>query len=824
VSNAAAGAAAGSAAAGAAAAAAGAGAAAAGAGITTREPELLTHEMSPGTYNYYADDDYSDDDPYGHFDDGEFDDYDRRGAMFDPDGGSPGLRKKKIWRRVRRACYVAVALMFVGPAVAFAWGYAVWNPERPEQVAAQQSQTIDIKFANGQELTRIAPDNGQRTMIHNVSRDGSEDVSKAVVDATLAAEDPTFYTNPGIDFQGILRAIWSQLTRADDSGGSTVTQEYIKLSTGADQHTYLRKFKEIVLAVKMTNQQPKDEILKAYLNTAYYGRGANGIFAAAEAYFGKTPKDLNPSEAAVLAGMVQRPTTNDPATHPDQGLSRWTYVADNMAKFNFISPQQRSTMQLPKTRGPDEWRHTTDNITGSQYLIRQQVLKELEGKGYSQDVLARGGYTITTTIDPNAQQAAEQAVAKYLDGQPQNLKTSLVAVDPKSGGVKAYYGGKEVGGFDYADDPQSPGSSFKPFVALAGLEQNPPMGIGETYDGGSPQTIAGSVFANDPSVHCDDPKNCGVREAMTKSVNTVFVNMAVKFQTQNVQKAAWQAGIAKKDAQGQPTLQDPNGVVEAGIALGQYPVRPVDMAGAYATFANEGMQITPHFVVEISNYQGKQSFVNAQENQPKPAFSPDPVQSRNVADNVTQTMLDVAEHAQVTLAGNRPVASKSGTNQYGNGASPENANAWYVGYTPQITTAVAMLADDHGNPAPLKGNVRGAKNVNLYGSTLSGPIWRDFMNAYLTNQPVMPFPKPVPIGQFELKPPPPPPPPPSSEVPSPTSLPPSRNPTETSGGLLPSRSTTRTSRPGSSCGLLGCTDGGSTGSGQTTGAPPTPTG
>lgn len=795
------------------AAAAGMGAmGASGAAGATREPELLTHEMSAGGYNYYAPEGYSDDE----YDDGE---YDAPEDFFDPeedeeDDGT--ARKRRTWRRVRRSCYVAAALMFLGPAVAFAVGYAMWNPESPEQVAAQQAQTIDLKYSDGQELTRIVPANGQLTMIHNAARDGSGDVSKAMVDATVAAEDPTFYTNAGIDFQGIMRAVWAQLTGADNSGGSTVTQEYIKLSTQQDQHTYSRKFKEIVLAVKMTKEQSKDAILLAYLNTAYYGRGANGIYAASQAFFGKTPNQLNDSEAAVLAGMVQAPTDNDPAINPNQGRSRWTYVADNLLKYHLVSGEERAAMQLPQTRGPDDWRKGTENLSSAQYQIRQQVLSELAKDGYDQSTLARGGYTVTTTIDQNAQNEAQQAVAKDMAGLPTNIKPSIVVVDPKTGQVKAYWGGNDVGGYDFANAPQSPGSSFKPFVVAAGLEQNPPAGIGQTYDGSSPQVIAGSKFSNNPGVVCDDPQHCGVREAMTKSVNTVFVNMAAQFQTQNVRNAAIQAGIPATDSNGQPTLQSPDGAVQAGIALGQYYVRPIDMAGAYSTFANEGMRIPPHFVQSISNYQGVQNFEKTSDAYaPKPAFSTDPTQSKNIADNVTETMMGVAQHSNRLLANNRPVASKSGTNQYGNGSSPENANAWYVGYTPQITTAVAMLAENNNVPAPLKDK----NGANLYGATVSGKIWQDFMNAYLAHVPIVQFPKAVPIGQYDLLPPPPPPAPSTSDTPS-NSLPPTTQDTTTDS--QPMGSTTR-SRPGGggNCGLLGCSSGGGGGPASGGGTPPT---
>lgn len=643
--------------------------------------------------------------------------------------------------------------------VAFGIGYVMWDVQSPESVAQATAQTIVIKYADNSELTRIVPGSGNRTMIGDVTRE----VSRPMRDATLAAEDPTFYQNPGFDVTGIFRAVWGQLTGSDSGGGSTLTQQYIKLSTGNDQRTYLRKFKEIVLAFKMSQQQSKDEILKAYLNTAYYGRGAYGIHAAADVYFHKKPKDLDASEGAVLAGMVQQPSNNDPRINPAQAQRRWTYVADQLAHYGFVTPEQRVAMRFPATQNSAD--RQTQNATGTQYQIREQVLAELDQQGYSLQSLERHGYTVVTNIDRRAQQAAEDAVSTVLRGQPSNLHPALVAVEPSTGAIRAYYGGggTDAGGFDYANAQQQAGSAFKPFVALAGLEQN--RGLGELYDGSSPREIAGTTFANNPGVRCDDPPHCSVREAITKSVNTVFVDMGVQFGTAKVADAAYQAGIPR-EINGKPTLQNADGTVSAGIALGMYPVRTKDMASAYATFANNGMRNQPRFVHKIvDNSTGKtvQDFAP----QPRPAFDAnDPRRNRNLAANVTESLLQVADHSHLPLNG-RPVAAKTGTHQYGAGDSADNEKAWMVGYTPQISTAVSMSAGDAQNPVL---PVRDANGTPVFGGSLPGHIWQQFMDAYLTGKPVQPFTKAEPIGQFYPPPPPPPaapPPPPPAPGPPP---------------------------------------------------------
>jgi membrane peptidoglycan carboxypeptidase/UDP-N-acetylmuramyl tripeptide synthase len=672
-------------------------------------------------------------------------------------GGPDHSTRATLWRWVRRACYLATSALIMAPLIAFVIGYFAWSVASPESLAGNTAQTVVITYADNSELTRIVPASGNRTMIRDVNRD----VSKPMRDATLAAEDPTFYQNPGFDIVGILRAAWAQLT-GRSGGGSTLTQQYIKLSTGNDQHTYTRKFKEIVLAFKMNQQQSKDDILKAYHNTAYYGRGAYGIVAAAETYFHQQPKDLDTSEAAVLAGMVQQPTNNDPRVNPAQALDRWTYVADQMARYHFVTPAERTAMRPPQTQDPATRER---NLTATQYDIRRQVLAELDHEGVGEQDLQRHGYTVVTTLDARAEKAAEGAITQVLQGQPGNLHPALVAVEPRTGAIRAYYGsGGSPGGFDYAAAPQQPGSAFKPFVALAGLEQN--RGLGELYDGSSPQTIAGTTFANNPGVRCDDPPHCSVREAMTKSVNTVFVNMAVQFGPARVAGAAYQAGIPR-EINGTPTLRSARGQVDAGIALGMYAVRTIDMAAAYATFAAGGTRTPARFVAKIVDHDGRT--VRAFTPQPLAAFDPhDPRRNANLAANVTNSLLEVVNHSHLTLAGGRPVAGKTGTHQYGPGDSADNEKAWMVGYTPQISTAVSLSAGDAEHPVL---PVRDAAGNAVYGASLPGHIWQRFMDAYLAGQPVLPFTAAEPIGQFF-----PPPPPQSPAPPPPSPGPPQRPP------------------------------------------------
>ncbi|GGI83182.1 hypothetical protein GCM10011581_20550 [Saccharopolyspora subtropica] len=776
---------------GAAAAAAGAGMAGAAGGavrggdpVPPREPQLLTHQEQGSTYDYYADD-HPVDDPYPSYDDDRNDlDGDYDGDDRDPDDladqddemSAKQARRRKLWRRVRRCCYVAVACVVLLPVAVFIYGYLAWDvPDEAKVMSA--ARPIELQYANGAPLARVEP-KGSREIVKNIN-----DVSEVMRNATIAAEDATFRTNPGFDFMGIARSVYFLVTGSGVGGGSTITQQFIKLDLELNKKdpTYVRKIKEVVLAFKMTQQREKDDILLAYLNTAYYGRGADGITAASRAFFNKKPSELNAAEAAMLAGMVQRPRDNDPRVDLEQATTRWNYVVEQMERNGFLQPGERQTMRMPETLPRSEWK-SNNRLTPEQDAIWEAIKDELEGHDLSASALSRGGYTIRTTIDPEAQQKAEAAVHAVMDDEPESLRTSLVAVDPKNGGVLAYYGSKKtVGDLDWASRPQQPGSSFKPFVVLAGLEKG--RGIGETYDGSSPQTIAGTEFANAPGVRCDVPEHCGIREAMTKSVNTVFVNLANQIGASNVAKAAHQAGIPESTK-----LANDNGVTEAGIALGMYPVRPVDMAAAYATFVNEGQRVKPHFVAEVTSPETGKLDLDVPE--PEPAYG-DEETSKDMAFNVGQTLTRVAEHSKAPLSGNRPVVSKTGTHQWGN--TTKNQNAWMIGATPQISTAVAMLNDDNG-PKPLED----ANGESFYGGGLPAKVWQKFMNDYLKGKKVMPLPTGEKIGQFEDTPPPPPPAP--TTQPSTTSNPPTSEDDDSSESDKPDRPTHSRPRPGDDCG------------------------
>jgi membrane peptidoglycan carboxypeptidase len=680
------------------------------------EPELLTHRE----LDYDED---LNDDPDAYYDEDEdhrpLSDLDRK------------RRRKKIWKRVRRAGYVMTALMIIGPVVAFFVAYQMVEVPDAAAVAAKQGQVVTLQWGNGQELTKIVPPGGNRTMVRY------DQLPDTVKHAVFAAEDAEFMTNPGFDIGGVMWAGWNQVT-GGKGGGSTITQQYIKKATGNDEASglagYSRKFTEVVKAYKMNNTYSKEKILESYLNTIYFGRGANGIVAAGRAYFGKELKDLTPSEAAVLAGMIQLPGKYQDMTYMQR---RWKFVMDQMVDKGWLSASDRKAAQFPTPIPYEQARPTA--LEGVRAHIQSAVLAEVkEETGMDLDMLQQRGYTIQTTIDPVAQQQAEAAVDSVMAGQPQNILPAMVAIDPTTGEVKAYWGGRNGTGIDWVQQRQEPGSSFKPFDLVALLEEG--KGLGETYDGTSGRQFVpnGPKIRNSGGASCG--KDCTVAEAMKRSINTVFYDIALNtVGTQHVADAAKEAGIKS------PLTGANGGPPDANISIGggSTQVTTYEMASAYATFAANGIYRKPHLVKQILTPEGGVFWAPEQKDiDGHPAFDPNnSAHNAKIARNVTESLLPIPQYSKIGCAGGRECAGKTGTHQFGE--TEDNAKAWMVGYTPQISVAVSMGAEENSKQMPLKN----ADGKIVYGSGLPGKIWQAFMNSYLKDKPKVKFGPFVPIGK-----------------------------------------------------------------------------
>jgi membrane peptidoglycan carboxypeptidase len=672
-----------------------------------------------------------------------------------PPPGGPRLPKvnwKINWKWVRRGLAVAVVLGLLLPIITFFMAYAIVDVPKPGDIRTNQVSTI--LASDGSEIAKIVPPEGNRV---DVSID---QIPAHVRDAAMAAEDRDFYTNPGFSFKGFFRAFKNNLFGGDLQGGSTITQQYVKNALVGDARSgvggLIRKAKELVISTKMSREWSKDQVMQAYLNIIYFGRGSYGISAASKAYFDKPVEQLTVSEGALLAALIQRPSTLDPAVDLEGATERWNWVLDGMVTMGALSPADRAAQVFPTTVPPEQAR-AQNQTTGPNGLIERQVTKELlDLFNIDEQTLNTEGLQVTTTIDPKAQAAAENAVSKYMDGQDPDMRTAVVSIDPKTGAVKAYYGGSDAQGFDFAQAGLPTGSSFKVFALVAALEQG--IGLGYQIDS-SPVSLNGVTITNVEGGGCG---TCSIAEALKRSLNTSYYRLMLKLKNgpQDVADAAHRAGIAESFPGVEHTLSEDGkgGPPYDGIVLGQYQSRVIDMASAYATIAASGVYHRPHFVQKVVNADGQVLFDASQQDN-----SGDQRIEKAVADNVTAAMQPIAGWSNGhNLAGGRQSAAKTGTNQLGDTGA--NRDAWMVGFTPSLSTAVWVGTTE--GTKPLENKSGGA----VYGSGIPSDIWKATMDGALKGTDNETFPKPTEIGGYAgvPAPPPAPPPPPAETVIQPT--------------------------------------------------------
>jgi len=705
------------------------------------EPDLITHHAHNGTDDVGRD---PYDDGYDGYDDAAFnefaddvepqDELDEKGKKV----LTPAQRKKRRWKIIRRVGYAFVGLFFVVPAIAFVITYFLVDVPTPESIKSLQNQPITYYDANSQVMGRELPPGGDRQLLK------PGEVPEVVKRAVYSAEDASFETNSGFDVTGILRAVWNQVS-GGKGGGSTISQQYIKQATQNDAPTLTRKWTELAKSFKMNNQESKEEIITSYLNIVYFGRGANGIQAAAKAYFNKDAKDLNASEASLLAGLIQGPSKSE---NQDYAHRRWTYVMDQMVANKWLRQDERAAFQFPTPIPKNS--NKEQNSGKMTYQLQQRIKDELAAKGYDENKLFSTGAKIYTTIDPAAQAAAEQATQEGMKGQTdENLLNALVAVNPKTGGVIAYYGGpesvKDANGKDQiaqdrANQARNPGSSVKAFDLTAFLKMG--KGLGETFDGSNNRVLGGRTVRNaGDSASCG--KDCTVAKAMEISANTVFYDMVLNVtKPSRVAEAAKEAGVKVAPSGKSILYTDDNNISLGG---GGTAVTPEDMAAAYASFASGGTYHEQHFVAKLTNGQDEVEF---DENNIKtnPAFDDDAAKSQQIAGNVTEALQPVIDHSNLKCPTGHECAGKTGTQQYtakdGDPAAykDRNAQTWMVGYTPSVSAAVWVGGD--GNK-PL----HDPKNKPIFGATIAGPTWQNFMNLYLKGKPAEKFDKVEPIGK-----------------------------------------------------------------------------
>jgi membrane peptidoglycan carboxypeptidase len=602
---------------------------------------------------------------------------------------------------------------FVAGSTLFVLAYFTVNIPNPNDFVNTQS-TI-IQYSNGSEIGRIGAQN--RTIVPLAK------MPLHLRQAVLAAENRNFYSEHAFSFSGFARAVIDNVkTLGRGGGGSTITQQYAKTAFLTQERTITRKIKELVIAIKLENQLSKDQILENYLNTIYFGRGSYGVETAAQQYFNRSAKQLNLAQSAVIASILRSPGYYDPQyseNNMKRLQARFQYVLDGMVKAGWVDEAKAKSTKFPTIMpGTSEgW------LSGPKGYLIEMVRAELVKRGFTDDQLMKGGLIVKTTFDQKAQTSAVAAVAKLTPkGAPENLHIGLVAIRPGTGEIIALYGGADYVKRQLNDATQSialAGSTFKPFALAAGLEAGIPLT--SMWNGDSPQFFDDAGKPYEVNNYGDEGwGQVSLLTATSHSINTIYVPLGIKVGPDRVVDVARRAGIPDSVAM-MPT---------PSVVLGAASPHVIDVAVAYATFASNGVYAAPWFITEVNGSNGGVLYQAA-------SPSPNTVFSKEVMADLTYGLQEVVKNGTATFgtAGlGRPAAGKTGT-------SEQNASAWFAGYTPQLSAAVAMFRDD---ATQTLNGIGGLNSVT--GGTFPAKIWTAFMKGALKGDPVLSFPKPVNIG------------------------------------------------------------------------------
>jgi len=625
------------------------------------------------------------------------------------------------WKKI---LFGLLALFFIGIGGVLVWASFITLPDISTFEARQIANSSKITDRTGQIVLYDAHQSVKRTQIPLTSM--GDPVQKAVI----SIEDQDFYHNNGIRPTSIIRAIFINLTHASYmQGGSTITQQIIKNTLLTGDKSVARKLKEWVLAIRLTRQFSKDQILEIYLNDAPFGGTVYGVEQASQSFFGIPANQMDISQAAYLAAMLPAPTYYSPfGSHKNALDARKNLVLSKMKEYGYITSEQ---MAAAKTETVAFSNSANTGIKAPHFVF--YILDQLEQK-YGKDVIDNGGYTIKTTLDYDLQQKAEQLVAQQAAANQKQYNASnsgLVAIDPATGqiltmvGSRNYFDKTVDGAYNIATAQRQPGSSFKPFVYSTAFAE-----------GYTPDTVVFDVptefstnctadekplagFTEKDCYHPDNFDNkfkgpISLRSAIAESRNVPSVKLEYLIGIQHAIDTAHALGIT--------TLNDPS-QYGLSLVLGGGEVTLLDITGAYGVFANAGVRNPTTGILEVDDHNGNV----IEQYQPNPSI----VMDKNVA----LTMDDVLADAQariptfgttlITIPG---VAVKTGTTN-------NDRDAWTIGYTPNISVGVWSGNNDN-------------KSMKSGGSAISGPTWKMFMQYALTKYPETPFEQPTPDPDY----------------------------------------------------------------------------
>jgi penicillin-binding protein 1A len=595
-------------------------------------------------------------------------------------GGNGGGRRRSGLRRVAYWSAVLGIWLLLALVGLFAW-VAIHLPPIHSLGIPKRPPSIQIVALDGRPFA-MRGEGGPAVSLR--------DLPRHVPQAFIAIEDRRFYSHYGVDPIGIGRAIIANvLRRGVAQGGSTITQQLAKNLFLTQERTFTRKLQEVVLAIWLERNFTKDEILELYLNRVYFGAGAYGIQSAAQRYFDKPATQLTLAEAAVLAGIVRSPSRLAPSRNPNAAERRAQRVLAAMAEQKFITDRTATAALSSPARAIKSLGSGTLNYVADWVM---DVVDDLIGR-VEDDIV------IVTSIDPALQAIAEQALVDELaqKGEKAGVSQGAIVMMTPDGTVRALVGGKS-----YAESQfnravaarRQPGSAFKPFVYLTALERGlTPQTIREdrpiTVKGWKPENYSRQYFGP-----------VTLQQALAHSLNTVSVRLTLEVGPAAVIRTAHRLGIASK--------LEPN----ASIALGTSEVSLIELAGAFAPFANGGSAIAPHVIERVRTADGRMLY------QRTPHNLGAVIEPRHVAmmNEMLRETLATGTARKAELAG-WPAAGKTGTSQ-------EFRDAWFVGYTAHLVTGV-WLGNDDGTPTK-----------KITGGGLPVEIWSRVMKAAHRGVPV----------------------------------------------------------------------------------------
>lgn len=613
-----------------------------------------------------------------------------------------GAQKEKF--RIAFTAYMLVLTMLSGVTASASAAVVVVDsvklPKLDTKKVGQDPQRTKLLAADGSTLAVFYYQNRENTTL--------DQIPPVMQKAIIAVEDRRFYKHGGVDPGAIGRAM---LRNAKSGrvveGGSTISQQYVKNAFLSNERTMSRKVKELALAYQLEKKYSKDQILALYLNSVYFGDGAWGIKAASEHYFNKPSSKLNLQEAALLAAMPKGPAAYSPYYAPERAKMRRNLVLRKMLDIKVITREQYQAAAVQPVNIVRQNQIQDQRVAYFVEFVRAGMVRK-----YGAKTFLRGGWNIHTTLDPRMQADAQQAIDSTLD-RPGDPSASLVSIEPKTGYIRAMVGGKDFASDNFNLAVQSrrqAGSSFKPFVLITALEQG--ISPDTSFSGASPTVIPMPQPAPNWRVANFGNQGYGslsLVEATVKSVNVVYAQLIMRVGPAAVVDVAHRMGI-RSNIDANPS-----------IALGgfTYGVSPLDMASAYSTLANRGRHTEPTGVARIVDANGSTIYEH----------TPDPKQAltEEVADTATGILRQVVQRGTGTRANiGRPAAGKTGS-------SSNLRDAWFVGYTPQLATAVWM-----GYPKQQIA-MNSVHGIGVTGGSFPAEIWQKYMSDALAGMEVLNF-------------------------------------------------------------------------------------